>query len=59
MLACQRLQTRSPIKKLFHKFGNSYQTYINFHKTHAMATCYGGTGDTLVNDPEFQDMDSG
>ena len=58
MLACQRLQTHSPIKKLFHKLGNSYQTYINFHKTHAMATCYGGIGDTSINDPESQDIDS-
>ena len=58
MLACQRLQTHFPIKKLFHKLGNSYQTYINFHKTHAMATCYSGIGDTSMNNPETQDMDS-
>ena len=58
MLAHQRLQTHSPIKKLFHKLGNSYQTYINFHKTHAMATCYGGKGDISVNSPESHDMDS-
>ena len=58
MLAHQRLQTDSPIKKLFHKPGNSYQTYINFHKTHAMATCYSGIGDTSMNDPESQDIDS-
>ena len=58
MLACQRLQTHSPIKKLFHMLGNSYQTCINFHKTHAMATHYGGIGDTSMNDPESQDIDS-
>ena len=58
MLACQRLQTHSSIKKLFHKLGNSYQTYINYHKTHAMATHYGGIGDTSMNDPESQDIDS-
>ena len=58
MLACQRLWTHSPIKKLFHKLGNSYQTYINFHKTHAMATHYGGIGVTSVHDPESHDMDS-
>ena len=56
MLAHQRLQTCSPIKKLFHKLGNSYQTYINFHKTHTMATCYSGIGDTSMNDPESQDI---
>ena len=58
MLAHQRLRTHSPIKKLFHKLGNSYQTYINFHKTRAMATRYGGIGDTSMNNPETQDMDS-
>ena len=58
MLAHQRLWTHSPIKKLFYKLGNFYQTYINFHKTQAMATRYGGIGDTSMNDPEFQDIDS-
>ena len=58
MLALQRLQTHSLIKKLFHKLGNSYQTYINFHETHAMATHYSGIGDTSMNDPESQDIDS-
>ena len=46
------------MKKLFHKLGNSYQTYINFHKTHAMATHYSGIGDISMNDPESQDIDS-
>ena len=58
MLACQRLWTHSSFKKLFHKLENSYQTYINFHKTHTMATHYVGIGDTSMNDPESQDMDS-
>ena len=58
MLAHQRLQTHSPIKKQFHKHGNSYQTYINYHKTHAMVTCYGGIGDTSKSNPESQDTDS-
>ena len=58
MLAPQRLWTHSPIKKLFHKLENSYQTYINFHKTHAMATHYGGIGDTSMNNPESHNMDS-
>ena len=58
MLAHQRLQTHSPIKELLDKLGNSYQAHINFHKTHAMATCYGGIGDTSVNNPESHDMDS-
>ena len=58
MLGHRRLQTHYPIKKLFHKLGNSYQTYIYFHKTHAMATHYGGIGDTSMNNPESQDIDS-
>ena len=57
MLTCQRLQTHSPIKKLFHKLENSIQTYINYHKTHAVATRYGGMGDTSMENPETQDMD--
>ena len=58
MLTCQRLQTCSPIKKLFHKLESSIQTYINYHKTIAMATCYGGMGDTSMENPELQDVDS-
>ena len=58
MLAHQRLWTHSPIKKLFHKLENSIQTYINYHKTHAMATHYGGIGDTSMENPESQDIDS-
>ena len=58
MSACQRLQTCSLIKKLLDKLGGSCQTYINLHKTHAMATCYNGIGDTSMNNPESHDMDS-
>ena len=58
MLACQRLQTHSPIKKLFCKLENSIQTYISYHKTHAMATHYDGIGDTSRENPESQDIDS-
>ena len=58
MLTHQRLQTHSPIKKLFHKLENSIQTYINYHKTHAMATHYGGMGDTSMENPETQDIDN-
>ena len=50
--------THSPIKKLFHKLENSIQTYINYHKTHAMATCYSGMGDTSMENPETQDIDN-
>ena len=47
-----------PHKKLFHKLESSTQTYINYHKTHAMATCYSGMGDTSMENPESQDVDS-
>ena len=58
MLTCRRLQTCSPIKKLFHKLESSIQTYINYHKTHAMTTHYGGMGDTSMENPESQEVDS-
>ena len=58
MLTCQRLQTHSPIKRLFHKLENSIQMYINYHKTHAMATCYSGVGDTSMENPENRDLDN-
>ena len=58
MLTRRRSWTHSPIKKLFHKLESSIQTYINYHKTHAMATCYDGMGDTSIENPESQDVDS-
>ena len=58
MLTCQRSQTHSPIKKLFHKLENFIHTYINYHKTHTMATCFGGVGDTPMENPETQDLDN-
>ena len=58
MLTCQRLWTHSPIKKLFHKLETSIQTYINYCKTHALATHYGGIGDNSMENPETQDMDN-
>ena len=57
MLTHRRSWTHSPIKKLFHKLKSSIQTYINYHKTHAMATHYGGMGDTSMENPESQDVD--
>ena len=58
MLTCQRSQICSPIKKLFHKLESFIQTYINYHKTHTMATCYSGMVDTSMENPESQDVDS-
>ena len=48
MLTHQRLQTCSPIKRLYCKLENSIQTYINYHKTHTMAMHYSGVGDTSM-----------
>ena len=58
MLTCQRSRNCSPIKRLFNKLENSIQTYINYHKTHAMATCFGGIGGTSMEDPDTQHIDN-
>ena len=58
MLTRQRLWTHSPIKRLYCKLEDSIQTYINYHKTHAMAMCYGGVGDTSMENPENRDLDN-
>ena len=58
MLTHQQLPTHSPIKQLFHRLENSIHTYINYHKTHAMATCFGGVGGTNMENTETQDMDN-
>ena len=58
MLTCQRSWTHSPFKKLFYKLESLIQTYINYHKTHAVAAHYGGIGDTSMENPQSQDIDS-
>ena len=58
MLTHQRSHTHSPIKRLFHKLENSIQKYINYYKTHMMATHYGGVGDTSMEDLETQYLDN-
>ena len=58
MLAHWILWTHSPLKKLFHKLENSIQTYMNYHQTHALASHCGGIGDTSMENPEPQDIDS-
>ena len=39
------------------KIGDSYHTYINYYKTHAMATHYGGIGKPLEKDSDPQETD--
>ena len=58
MLTRRRLQTCSPIKRLYHKLENSIQTYINYLRTPAMATCYSEVGDTSMENPENRDLDN-
>ena len=51
-------RSHSPIKRLFNKLENSIHTYINYNKTHAMATHFGGVGDTPMENPKTQDIDN-
>ena len=58
MLTHRRLCNHSPIKRLFNKLENSIQTYINYHKTHTMATHFSGVGNTPMENPKTQDVDN-
>ena len=58
MSACLSLRSCSPLKTVLNKLGDSYQTYINTYKTHAMATHYGGTGQPLERDPTPYEQDT-
>ena len=58
MSACQKLQTYSPIKTILNKIRDSYHTYVNHCKTHAMGTHYGGIGKPLQNDSDPQDTNA-
>ena len=58
MSARRMLWTHSPIKKLLTKIRDSYQTYIDYYKTHAMATRYSGIGDTSMSNSKHHDMDA-
>ena len=50
MSACHSLRLHSPLKTVFGKIGDTYQAYCNTYKTHAMATCHGGSGKPLDRD---------
>ena len=47
----------SPLKKVLNKKEDSYQTYVNSYKTHAMATCHGGMGKPSEKDSHPQEND--
>ena len=57
MSAHCNFQMCSPLKKVLNKIEDSYQTYINAYKTHAMATCHGGTGKPSEKDSDPQEND--
>ena len=44
MSAHHSLRSHSPLKSVLNKIGDSFHTYVNTYKTHAMATHHGGTG---------------
>ena len=52
MLMSARCSLRlcSPLKTVFGKLGDTYQAYCNTYKTHAIATCHGGSGQCLDRD---------
>ena len=50
-------RSRPPIKKLFNRL-HSLHTSINYHKTHNMATCFGGVDNAPVEDPRTQETDN-
>ena len=50
MSACDSLKLHSPFKTLFGKIGDTYQAYCYTYKTHAMASCHGGSGHPLDRD---------
>ena len=57
MSACNNFWTCSPLKKVLNKIEDSYQTYINSYKTHAMATHHGGTAKPSEKDSDPQEND--
>ena len=57
MSVCLNLRTHSPVKKILNKIGDSYQIYVNYYKTPAMANYYGGRGKTSEKDSDPQETD--
>ena len=58
MPACCNLRLCSPLKTVLNKLGDSYQTYINTYKTHAMATHHRGKGQPLDRDTTQHGQDT-
>ena len=58
MSAHCNLRSHSPFKTVLNKLGDSFQTYVNTYKIHAMATHHRGTGQTLERDPTPHNQDT-
>ena len=56
MSACHNPRLCSPLKTVLNKLGDSYQTYVNTHKTHTMSTHHGGAGQPLDRDPNLHEQ---
>ena len=56
MPACHSLRSRSLLKSVLNKIGDSYQTYCNTYKTHAMATCHEDAGLPSDRDPNLPEQ---
>ena len=48
--------SHSSLKAVLNKLGDSYQTYINTYKTHAMATHHRGAGQPSGRDPNLPEQ---
>ena len=56
MSAHQNPRSCCPLKTVLNKLGDSYQTYVNTYKTHAMATHHGGAGQPSDRDPNLPEQ---
>ena len=57
--AHHNLRLLSPLKTVLNRLGDTYQAYYNTYKTHAMATCHGGSGQPLDRDAIPNGKDTG
>ena len=58
MPAHHSLKSCSPLKSVLNQIEDSYQTYHEFYKTHAMATHHRGAGQPSDRDPNLPEQDT-
>ena len=58
MSACCSHRLNSSLKSVLNKIEDSYQTYSNTYKTHAMATHHRGAGQPSDRDPNLLEQDT-